>query len=133
LGSHAAALGQMPALQGAAGQLDQGIGAALVTTALIVGAGRPGQWLQGRGQDLAGLGVQQPLQVWGRQTFSYCNAELSGARTNELGDDMQSMTDLRRSRAASSIWRPRGGSPWPTSAVAPHSCRGRTNKLCSCS
>jgi hypothetical protein len=42
LGSHAAALGQLPLLQGAPGQLDQGIGAALVTTALIVGAGRPG-------------------------------------------------------------------------------------------
>jgi hypothetical protein len=69
LGSHAAALGQLPLLQVAAGQLDQGVGAALVTTALIVGAGRPGQWLQGRGQELAGLGVQQPLQVWGGRRF----------------------------------------------------------------
>jgi hypothetical protein len=40
LGSHTAALGQLPLLQVAAGQLDQGVGAALVTAALIVGAGR---------------------------------------------------------------------------------------------
>jgi hypothetical protein len=61
LGADPAALGQLPTRQGAAGQLDQGIGAALITAALIVGAGA-GQGVQGRGQELAGLGLQQPLE-----------------------------------------------------------------------
>jgi hypothetical protein len=55
-------VGQLAALQGPAGQLGQGVGAALVPAARIIGAVRAGQRLQGRQQDLAGLGLQQSLQ-----------------------------------------------------------------------
>jgi hypothetical protein len=54
-------LGQPPAFQGPAGQLGQGIGAALTAAAVILGVGRAGQGFQGGQQALAGLGLQQPI------------------------------------------------------------------------
>ena len=58
LGSDAAALGQLTGLQVAAGQLDQGISAALGAAAVIVGVGGAGQGVQGGQQGLAGRGLQ---------------------------------------------------------------------------
>jgi hypothetical protein len=49
LGADAAGLGQLTCLQGAAGEFGEGVGAALVAAAGIVGAGRAGQGLQGGG------------------------------------------------------------------------------------
>jgi hypothetical protein len=51
-------LREPPAFQGPAGQLGQGVGATLAAAAVIGGAGRAGQRLQGGQQDLAGLGFQ---------------------------------------------------------------------------
>src|SRR5215207_1284570 len=62
LGADPAGLGELACLQVAAGQLGQGVGAALVAAAGIVGGGRAGQGVQGRGQGLAGLRLQQPLE-----------------------------------------------------------------------
>jgi hypothetical protein len=55
------ARGQPPAFQGPAGQLGQGIGAALTAAAVILGVGRAGQGFQGGQQAPAGLGLQQPI------------------------------------------------------------------------
>src|SRR5215207_377836 len=62
LGSDPAGLGQLTCLQGAPGELGEGVGAALGATALILGVGWSGQGVQGGQQGLAGLGLQQPLQ-----------------------------------------------------------------------
>jgi hypothetical protein len=55
-------LGELTTLEGAAGHLDQGIGPALIAAAVILGTGRAGQRLQGGQQEVAGLGLQQPLE-----------------------------------------------------------------------
>jgi hypothetical protein len=61
LGPHPTSLGEPPALQLTAGQLGEGIGGPLATAAVILGAGRAGQGLQGGQQHLAGLSLQQPI------------------------------------------------------------------------
>jgi hypothetical protein len=62
LGPHPTHLGELAALQVAAGQLTEGISAALVTATLVLGAVGAGQRLQGGQDDVAGLGLQQPLE-----------------------------------------------------------------------
>ena len=54
-------MGELAGFQVAAGQLTQGIGPPLVAGAVVVGVGGAGQRFQGGQQDLAGLGLQQPL------------------------------------------------------------------------
>ena len=54
-------LGQPTGLQGAAGQLGQGVGVALGAAAGVVGVGRAGQRFQGGQEGLAGLRFQQPI------------------------------------------------------------------------
>jgi hypothetical protein len=55
-----ARLRQPPALQRAAGQFGEGVGAPLGGARLLRSAGA-GEWFQGGAQGLAGLGVQQPV------------------------------------------------------------------------
>ena len=61
LGADPTGLGEPAALQAAAGQLGQGIGAALAAAAGVLGVGGAGQRLQRGQQGLAGLGLQQPV------------------------------------------------------------------------
>ena len=61
LGPHPTTLGQPATLQGAAGQLAQGIGPPLAAVANVVGVGRAGQGFQGGQQGLAGFGLQQAI------------------------------------------------------------------------
>ena len=61
LGPHPTGLGQPATLQGAAGQLAQGIGPALPAAAGVGGAGGAGQGFQGCQQGLAGFGLQQAI------------------------------------------------------------------------
>jgi hypothetical protein len=61
LGSDPAALGQLAALHGPPGQLNQGISAALAAAGSVVGVAWAGQGLQGGQEALAGLRRQQPL------------------------------------------------------------------------
>jgi hypothetical protein len=61
LGPDPTTLGQVAALQGAAGQLAQGISPALAAAARVAGTGGAGQRLQGRQQALTGLGFQQAI------------------------------------------------------------------------
>jgi hypothetical protein len=58
LWAHPAGLWEPAALQGATGQLRQGIGASLRPCVLVLGAARPRQRLQGGQQGLAGVGFQ---------------------------------------------------------------------------
>jgi hypothetical protein len=53
--------GESAAFQDAAGQLGQGVGAALGAVAVVLGAGGAGQGFQGGQEGGAGLGVQQPI------------------------------------------------------------------------
>ena len=54
-------LGQSPALEGAAGQLGEGVGVPLASFAGVAGVSRASQRLQRRHDDLASLGLQQPV------------------------------------------------------------------------
>jgi hypothetical protein len=62
LGPHPTALGELAALEVAAGQLGQRVGVALAAAAGVVGVGGAGQGFQRGQQGLAGFGVQQPAQ-----------------------------------------------------------------------
>src|SRR4029453_8585813 len=60
LGPDPTDLGQLAGLQGAAGQLGEGVGPALAGAAGVGGVGRAGQGFQGRQQGPAGFGAQEP-------------------------------------------------------------------------
>jgi hypothetical protein len=61
LGPDPTSAGELAAFELAAGQLGQGIGPPLATSAVIVAVGWAGQGFQGGQQDLAGFGLQEPV------------------------------------------------------------------------
>jgi hypothetical protein len=86
-------LGQLATLKGPAAQLGQGVSVALVGVAGVIGMSGAGQRFQGRLDEVAGFGLQQPLdrhhviQGWGQpQAPSVIAAPAGGLSPRRVGN-----------------------------------------------